>query len=136
MNLDGFRGDHDVAGKRNVCTGSGSNAVDASDDWLRQGGEGADQRVPAGLNGLAQVHRLARRNGAVVQVLASAEAAACAGQHDHARIAELRQRVAQLLVHLHGEAVEAIGTVERDLGDGTGFEEDGFVAAIESPPSP
>ena len=85
-------------------------------------GCGSDVRVRISgfqhcLDRLAEVDRLARRDRAVVEVLAGAEAAAGAGEDDDARVAEVRERVAQLLVHLRGEAVEPVGTVERDARD-------------------
>jgi hypothetical protein len=43
------------------------------------------------------------------QVLTGAEAASGAGQHQHPRLVELAERVGDLLVHLHGEAVEPVG---------------------------
>ena len=89
----------------------------------------ADERVPALLDGLAEVDRFARRDRAVVEVLPGAEAASRAGQHDDARIAEVGERVAQLLVHLRGEAVEPVGPVERDPGDrAVRLEVDGLVS--------
>ena len=69
------------------------------------------------LDRLAEVDRFARRDGAVVEILPGAKAAPGAGQHDDARIAEVGERVAQLVVHLRGEAVEPVGAVERDAGD-------------------
>ena len=66
---------------------------------------------------LAEVDRLARRDRAVVEILPGAEAAPGAGQHHDARIAEVGERVAQLLVHLLGEAVQPVGAVERDPRD-------------------
>ena len=48
---------------------------------------------------LAEIDRFARRHRAVVQILAGAKAAPGAGQHDDARVAEVGERVAQLLVH-------------------------------------
>ena len=92
-------------------------------------GERADQRVPVALDRLAEVDRLARRDRAVVEVLPGAEAAAGAGQDDHARIAEVGERVAQLLVHRGGEAVEPVGAVERDPRDAVvQLEVDGLVS--------
>ncbi len=45
------------------------------------------------------------------------------------RIAEVGQRVAQLAVHLRGEAVEPVGAVERDPGDAAlSLEVDGLVS--------
>ena len=115
--LGRLRRDDDVAGERDVGAGARGDAVHPGDDRLRQARQRADQRVPALLDRLAEIDRLARRDRAVVEVLPGAEAAAGAGQHDHARIAEAGERVAQFLVHLRGEAVEPVRAVERDTGD-------------------
>ena len=91
-----------------------------------------DQRPVVVLDGLAEVdRRAARRDRAVGQVLAGAEAAPGAGQQQHARPTvglDPRERIAQFRVHRRGEAVEPVGTVERDARDAAGvFEEDRFV---------
>ena len=59
----------------------------------------ADQRVPAFLDRRAEIDRFAGRNRAVVQILSGAKAASGAGQDDHARIAEIVERIAQFRVH-------------------------------------
>ena len=73
--------------------------------------------------------------GAIVEVLPRAKAAPRAGEHDYARIPEVRQRIAHLFVHLGSEAVEPIGTVQGDTRDGSAFELDRFVghSAFPSP---
>ena len=110
-------GDDDVAGQRDIRAGAGGDAVDPRDHRLGQAGQRPDQRVPVALDRLAEIDCLARRDGAVVEVLPGAKAAAGAGQDHHPRIAELAERVAQLAVHLRGEAVEPVGPVEGDAGD-------------------
>src|SRR5678816_4532025 len=59
-----------------IITGAGGDAVDARDHRLRKRGKRADQRVPAFLDGLAEGDGLARGGGAVIEILAGAEAAA------------------------------------------------------------
>ena len=75
--------------------------------------------------------RFARRDRAVGQILAGAEAAPCARQQQHAerRIGFDRlQGIADFRVHRGGEAVEPIRAVERDTRDtACRFELDVFV---------
>ena len=65
-----------------------------------------------------EIHgRGARRNSAIIEVLARAESAARAGEDQYARSLigiDFRQRRRDFLVHLHGEAVEPVGPVERE----------------------
>src|SRR4029077_7812700 len=84
------------------------------------------------LHRIAEVDRAAaRRHGPIAEILARAETAASAGeQHDPDRLvrAHLANRVAQLLVHLHVEAVQLVGPVQRDSrGPTLVREENGFV---------
>ena len=119
--------------------GAGRHAVHPRDHRHRQRHELADQRIVALLHRLAEIDRLARRHGAVVEILPGAEAAARAGQDQAARVAEVRERVGDLLVHLDGEAVEPVRAVEREAGDaGLELEVDGFVSMTRAvtPPLP
>src|SRR5688572_7281760 len=69
------------------------------------------------------------RHRSVVHILPCAESAARSGQHQHARIAEIAQRVAQLLVHLYGEAVQPVGAVQHNADDwAVRLEVDGLVS--------
>ena len=56
-----------------------------------------------------------------------ADAASRAGEHYDSGIAEPAERVAKLVVHLHGKAVEPVRTVEGDAGDRARLEQDGLV---------
>jgi hypothetical protein len=81
------------------------------------------QRLVVALDRGTQIHRLAAgRHGTIGQVLARAEAAPRAGEQQHAggrRCFRLHpaKRIANLRVHRVVEAVEAIGTVERQSRD-------------------
>src|SRR5438128_1445786 len=79
-------GNDDVAGKRDVGAGAGGDSVDAGDHRLRHGRETADQRVPAGLDGIAEIDGFAGGDRAVIQILAGAKAAAGAGEDDDPRL--------------------------------------------------
>ena len=65
--LGRFGRDDEIAGQRDIGAGAGSDSVDSGDHWLRQSGERADQRVPARLDRIAEIDRLARRHRAVVK---------------------------------------------------------------------
>ena len=54
------RRQHDVAGEREVGAGAGRDAVDRADDRLRQFAQGADQRIVALLDRLAEIGRRRR----------------------------------------------------------------------------
>src|SRR6185437_10516080 len=115
--------------ERDVRARARRDSVHARNHRLRKRGEGADQRVPALGDGLAEVDSLARRDGAVVEVLPGTKSAAGARQDDDPGITEVRERVPQLLMHPHGEAVEPVRAVERDPGDGAvRLEVDGVVS--------
>ncbi len=86
-----FRRDDDVAGERDVRARAGRDAVHPGDDRHGQAHQSPDQRIVAKLHRLAEIDRLARRDGAVAQILPRAEAPARAGQHQAARVAELRR---------------------------------------------
>ncbi len=81
----------------------------------------ADQRVVELFDGLAQVRRAAaRRHVAVAEVLAGTEAAAFAGQQQHAHIrilAYLLEGFFDFAVHLRVEAVELVWAIEAEQGD-------------------
>jgi hypothetical protein len=128
----GLRGQHDVAGQRQVGAGAGGHAVHRADHRHRQGAQGRDQRRIEFFDRFAEVDAFAARlHGAVVQVLAGAEAAAGAGQHQHAHGfvgLQLVQGVADFAVHGLGEAVQAVRAVEGEDGDAVfDGEFDGFV---------
>ena len=83
----------------------------------------------AGLDGVAEVDGFSRRDGAIVQVLAGAKAAAGACKNDDPRAFRFVERRLQLGMHGAGEAVQPVGPVERDAGDAVRLiEHDGFVA--------
>src|SRR4029453_9257888 len=88
---------------------------------------------------LPEAAPLTRCHRPVIKLLPGAEAAPGAGQHQHARLVELAERVGDLLVHLDGEAVEPVRAVENEAGDaGLQLELDGFVshgAALAPPPN-
>jgi hypothetical protein len=121
MKLADFRGQHDVAGQRQVGAGAGGHAVDGADHRHRQGAQRRHQRGVEFFDRFAEVDAGgARFDGAVVQVLAGAEAAAGAGQQQHAHGLvglELVQGVADFAVHGLGEAVQAVGAVQGEDGD-------------------
>ena len=100
MKLADLRGDDDVAGERDVGARAGGDAVDRADDGQRQAAQRQHQRPIVALDRLAQVdRRIARRDGAIGQVLARAESASRTGQQQHARAAfaaDPGERVAQL----------------------------------------
>ena len=56
-------------------------------------------------------------HGAVIEVLAGAERPTGAGEDHHPRDLGLIERPPKLLVHVSGEAIEPVGTVERDPRD-------------------
>ena len=96
------------------------------------------QRPIVVLDRCAEIHgRSTRRDRAIGQVLPRAERAARAGEQQHARIAvsrDPRQRVAQLGMHLGGEAVQPVRPVQRDARDAvTGFEADLLVVHRPAP---
>ena len=77
-----------------------------------------------------------RSDRTVVEILPGAEAAARAGEHHHARVAEVLQGIAELLVHLHGEAVESVRAVQCDADDRiASLEQDSLVIGHEPGPS-
>ena len=76
-------------------------------------------------------------NAAIVEILAGAEAAACARQHDHPGITELREGIAEFLVHLAVEAVQPVRPVERYAGNTVvKLELDGLVLGHGALPDP
>jgi TolB-like protein len=110
-------GDDEVAGERDVRAGARRDAVHTRNHRLRHGRKAADERVPARLDRGAKVDRLARRDGAVVEVLPGAKAAPGAGQDDDPRGGGGVERLRQFGMHRAGEAVEAVGAVEDDPRD-------------------
>ena len=115
------RRDHQIAGQRDVRARAGGHAVDGGDDRHRQIAQREHQRLVVLLDRLAEIDALpARRDGAIAEILAGAEAAAGAGEHQHARSAIFRQateRIAHFAMHLDVEAVEPIGPVQRQPRD-------------------
>ena len=82
-----FPGNDQIAGQCDIGAGPRGDSVDPGNDRLRQCGEGTDKRIPAFLDGFAEVDRLARGHRAVVEVLPSAKSAPRASQDDDPRIA-------------------------------------------------
>src|SRR4029453_3527559 len=107
----------EVTSEGDIGACPGRDAIDPGDDRLGQRGEGPDGRVPGFLDGFAKIHGLSGRDGAIVEVLSGAKAAARPGQDDNARIAQVTESVAQFAMHATREAVQAIRTVERDPRD-------------------
>ena len=91
--------------------------------------ERAHQRVPALRDGFAEVDRLAGRDRAVVEVLPAQKPRPAPVSTMTRASPRLAERVAQLLVHPDGEAVEPVRPVERDPRDGpVRLEVDGLVS--------
>ena len=81
-----LRGDDDVAGEREVGARAGRDAVDRADDRQRQRAQREHQRLVVALDRRAEIdRRVAGRHRAIGEILPRAEAAAGAGQQQHAR---------------------------------------------------
>ena len=113
-----FRGDDDVAGERDVRAGARGDAVDARDHRLREA------RSACGSAGSSSVSTVSPRSTASPGATARSLRSCPAQKPRPAPVStttraspRFAKRVAQLLVHLRGEAVEPVGAVERDPGD-------------------
>lgn len=113
-----FRGQHDVAGQRQVGTRAGRHAVDRGNHRQRQGAQSAHQRVELLVDERTQVRHLPGCHIELGEILPRAEATPGAGQDQCASPLPLHlvQGLAQFPVHAGGEAVELVGTVQRDGG--------------------
>src|SRR5208337_5084894 len=86
-----LRREHDVAGERNIRSCAGRRAVDGADDRFRKPAKGADQRIVALLDRLAEIWTaFARRDRAIAEILSAAKALAGAGQQHGAALVVLR----------------------------------------------
>ncbi|MCY1541958.1 hypothetical protein D9M68_776770 [compost metagenome] len=116
-------GNDNIAGESQVGARPGRHAVHTHHDGHGQGVQAAHQRRVELVDGLAQVGRRAVGGRlALAQVLAGAEAAARAGQHQHARAFRFNagQGVGHLAMHIGGEAVQFVGAVQRQARDAAG----------------
>ncbi len=85
MKLADFAAMHEIAGEREIGAGARGDAVDRADDRQRQRAQPEHERLVVALDRRAEVHRLAAgRDGAIAEILPGAEAAARAGQQQHA----------------------------------------------------
>ena len=123
------RGQHDIAGQRDIAAGARGNAVDGGDDRKGQRAQLAHQRIVIGLERAAQHRRLASLGEPVIEVLAGAETAAGAGKKERPAIAVALgggERLVQRHVHGLSEGVEPGRPVQRDDAIArTGFDKDG-----------
>ena len=127
------RRDDDVAGERQIGARAGGHAVDRADHGKRQRPQRQQQRLVVAFDRCAEIDRLAAgRHGTIAEILAGAEAAARAGQQQHARGGvglHLAECVTHFGVHRVGEAVEPVGAVQRQPRDAAVLrEENAFVA--------
>jgi hypothetical protein len=130
-------GHHQVAGQRHAGAGAGGDAVDGGDGRHAQVLQAQDQRLVVGFDHVADVRHLAAHglHVGVGQILAGAEGAAGAGEHQHADGLVGLDGVeggAQLGVHLAGEAVELVRAVEREAGDAVGNLKNDSMAAPQT----
>ena len=92
----------------------------------RQRAQPEHQRLVVALDRRAEIHgRVAGRDGAIAEILPGAEPAAGAGQeqHAHRRVGlDARENVAHFGVHRIVEAVEPVGTIERQPRDAASTE--------------
>ncbi len=120
MKLAERRGDHQIAGERDVGARACGNAVDGADDRHRQRAQRKHQRLVVAFDRCAEIdRRAARRHRAVGEVLPRAEASAGAGDEQDARRglrAHARNRIAHFRVHRVVEAVETVRTIEGETG--------------------
>ena len=110
-------GDHDVAGERDVAAGAGGNAVDRRDHREGQVRRLANERIVIRLQRAAEHGRFTRLGKPIAQILAVAEAAAGAGDHQRTAIFigfRVFDRLAQSLMHRFVEGVELVRPVEGD----------------------
>src|SRR5208282_2012530 len=91
-------------------------AVDGADDRFRKPAKGADQRIVALLDRLAEIWTaFARRDRAIAEILSAAKALAGAGQQHGAALVVLRgapDGIGERLVHRDIEGVHPLGPVE------------------------
>ena len=109
------RRDHEIAGQRQVRAGARRHAIDRRDHRQGKAAQRQNQRLVILVDRLAEIDGLAAGcDGAIAEILPRAEASSGAGEHQHARAfrRERRQRLADLFVHLHVEAVELVRAVE------------------------
>ncbi len=119
MKLADLRGDDDVAGERDVRAGAGGDAVDRAH---RRHAAARAAAAPAACSCVSidaprSTRRSPGRHRAVGEILSGAEAAARAGQQQHAhrsrRPARASSASRSFAVHRDREAVEPVGPVER-----------------------
>jgi hypothetical protein len=120
------------SGTRPILENACRHAFDGAHDRQRQRLQCQHERLVVLLDRRAEIDgRRAGRDVAIGQVLSGTKAAAFAGQEQHARgrvLLHPRERIAQLAMHVAGEAVQPVGARERDARDAAGaFESNLFV---------
>ena len=114
--LGRLRRQHDIAGECEIGPRSRRRSVDRADDRLRQRANRADDRIEALFERLAEIWAgRARRNYAVGEVSAGAEAPACAGDENCATVgvqATPLDRRRQRLGERGVQRVQALGPVQ------------------------
>jgi hypothetical protein len=116
-------GNHQIAGQRHTHAGASGDAVDGGNGWHTQICKPHDERLVITLHYITYVRHFAihHRHAGVGEILARTKSTASAGDHqntDRGIVLNLIQGIADLGVHGLGKAIELIGPIQREPGDG------------------